>query len=82
MSDARRIQLQPAYVLHHRPYRDTSLILELFTRDHGRVSVFARGARGSGRSGSSSLVSITPVVGGIPVRLSMRSAIDAARRMR
>ena len=46
-ADARRIQLQPAYVLHHRPYRDTSRILELFTRDHGRVSVFARGARGS-----------------------------------
>ena len=54
MSDARRIQLQPAYVLHHRPYRDTSRILELFTRDHGRVSVFARGARGS----SSSLISV------------------------
>ena len=57
MSDARRIQLQPAFVLHHRPYRDTSRILELFTRDHGRVSVFARGARGSGKSGSS-LISI------------------------
>lgn len=54
MSDARRIHLQPAYVLHHRPYRDTSRILELFTRDHGRVSVFARGARGSG----SALISI------------------------
>lgn len=58
MSDARRIQLQPAYVLHHRPYRDTSRILELFTRDHGRVSVFARGARGNGRTGSSSLISV------------------------
>lgn len=52
-----QIQLQPAYVLHHRPYRDTSRILELFTRDHGRVSVFARGARGGGKS-SSSLISI------------------------
>lgn len=55
MSDARRIQLQPAYVLHHRPYRDTSKIIELFTRDHGRVSVFARGARGNS---SSSLISV------------------------
>lgn len=60
MSDARRIQLQPAYVLHHRPYRDTSRILELFTRDHGRVSVFARGARGGGRSGSSLLSVLQP----------------------
>lgn len=39
--------LQPAYLLHHRPYRDTSRILELLTREHGRVSVFARGARGA-----------------------------------
>jgi DNA repair protein RecO (recombination protein O) len=56
-ADARRVQLQPAYVLHHRPYRDTSRILELFTRDHGRVTVFARGARG-GRSKAASLTSI------------------------
>lgn len=51
------IQLQPAYVLHSRPYRDTSRILELFSRDHGRISVFARGARGGGK-GSSSLLPI------------------------
>jgi DNA repair protein RecO (recombination protein O) len=57
-TDGRRVQLQPAYVLHHRPYRDTSRILELFTRDFGRVSVFARGARG-GRNQSASL---TPVL--------------------
>jgi DNA repair protein RecO (recombination protein O) len=56
-SDSRRIHLQPAFVLHHRPYRDTSRILELFTRDHGRVSVFARGARG-GRNKSASLLSV------------------------
>jgi DNA repair protein RecO (recombination protein O) len=59
VSDARRIQLQPAYVLHHRPYRDTSRILELFTRDHGRVSVFARGARG-GKSGSALISTLQP----------------------
>nr|WP_298725600.1 DNA repair protein RecO [uncultured Steroidobacter sp.] len=60
MSDARRIQLQPAYVLHHRPYRDTSRILELFTRDHGRVSVFARGARGGTKAGASLLPILQP----------------------
>jgi DNA repair protein RecO (recombination protein O) len=52
-----RVQLQPAYVLHHRPYRDTSRILELFTRDHGRLTVFARGARG-GKRAASSLTSV------------------------
>jgi DNA repair protein RecO (recombination protein O) len=41
-----RIEQQPAYVLHARPYRETSLLLECITRDYGRVGVVARGVRG------------------------------------
>ena len=41
-----RVQLQPAYVLHSRPYRESSLLLEVFGRDHGRLGLVARGARG------------------------------------
>jgi len=37
--------LQPAFVLHSRPYRETSLLVELFTEDCGRVAVVARGIR-------------------------------------
>jgi DNA repair protein RecO (recombination protein O) len=40
------VTLAPAYLLHHYPYRDTGRIIEAFTAQHGRVSVFARGARG------------------------------------
>ena len=40
-----RILLQPCFILHQRPYRDTSVILDLFSRDFGRVSAVARGAR-------------------------------------
>ena len=39
------MQLEPAFLLHHYPWRDSSRILELLTRGHGRVSVFARAAR-------------------------------------
>ncbi|MBL0028013.1 MAG: DNA repair protein RecO [Rhodanobacteraceae bacterium] len=42
---AERVERQLAYVLHQRAYRETSAILELFTRDHGRVAVVARGLR-------------------------------------
>ncbi len=42
---ARRKLLEPAWLLHHRPWSDTSRILELVTRDHGRVTLFAHGAR-------------------------------------
>jgi DNA repair protein RecO (recombination protein O) len=41
------VLLQPAYVLHTRAYRDTSLLLELFTPEHGRLSAIARSARGA-----------------------------------
>lgn len=34
-----------AFVLHRRPYRDTSLIVELLTYEHGMVGAVARGAR-------------------------------------
>lgn len=40
-----RIDGQPAYILHSYPYSETSLILDVFTRDHGRLPLLARGAR-------------------------------------
>jgi DNA repair protein RecO (recombination protein O) len=40
-----RIQLEPAYILHTRPFQETSLIVEAFTREYGRVAVVARGAK-------------------------------------
>jgi len=41
-----RVQLAHAYVLHQRPFRDSSLIVEIFSREFGRMTVFARAARG------------------------------------
>jgi DNA repair protein RecO (recombination protein O) len=43
----RRVWLAPAYLLHQYAYRDTSRILEIFTREHGRLTLFARGANGA-----------------------------------
>lgn len=40
-----RVESQPAYVLHARAWRETSLLLEVFSRDHGRVGLLARGVR-------------------------------------
>jgi DNA repair protein RecO (recombination protein O) len=41
----RRADHEPGYVLHTYPYKETSLIVELFTRRFGRVALLARGAR-------------------------------------
>ncbi len=40
-----RIEHEPAYVLHTRPFGDTSLLLEVFTPQHGRCGLIAKGAR-------------------------------------
>jgi DNA repair protein RecO (recombination protein O) len=40
-----RVDGQPAFVLHAYPYRETSLLIDVFSRDHGRVALLARGAR-------------------------------------
>ena len=45
MNQAVRVEFEPAYILHVRPYRETSLILEIFTPGYGRVGLVARGAR-------------------------------------
>lgn len=45
MTENRRAQAEQAYVLHSYPYRESSLLLETFTRPYGRVTMIARGAR-------------------------------------
>jgi DNA repair protein RecO (recombination protein O) len=42
---AARMDAQPAFVLHSYPFKETSLVIELFTRAFGRVAVVAKGAR-------------------------------------
>lgn len=42
---AKRILLQPALILHRREYRNTSLIIDVITQDHGRIALVAKGAR-------------------------------------
>jgi DNA repair protein RecO (recombination protein O) len=40
-----RVDHQPGFVLHAHPWRETSLIVDVLTRDHGRLSLVARGAK-------------------------------------
>lgn len=36
---------EPAWLLHSTPYRETSLVVDLFTRGHGRIAAVAKGAK-------------------------------------
>ncbi|MES2537266.1 MAG: DNA repair protein RecO [Pseudomonadota bacterium] len=40
-----RIGNQPSFVLHSYPYKETSLIVDVFSRDYGRVALIAKGAK-------------------------------------
>lgn len=45
MSSGSRVQDHPAWLLHYRPFRDSSLLLDVFCRDYGKLALVARGAR-------------------------------------
>jgi DNA repair protein RecO (recombination protein O) len=50
-----QVNAEPAYILHKRPYRETSQILEIFSRNYGRLSLMSRGSR-SPRSRTSGIL--------------------------
>jgi len=45
MSSDARINNEPGFILHTYPFKETSVVAEVFTRSHGRVALIARGAR-------------------------------------
>lgn len=58
-----RVEVQPAYVLHTRSYRDSSLLVELLSRDYGRVSLVAKGAKpGTRKKAGKPLQPFTPIL--------------------
>ncbi len=69
-----RVELEPSYVLHSRPYRETSMIIYALTQQYGVVHMVSRGARKKGNnnlqpftkmhlswSGRGDLVSLTKI---------------------
>jgi len=69
------IELQPAFLLHSRPFRDTSLLLDFLTPDFGRISAISRGARSARSKNKSLLQPFTP----IQISLSGKSELKTLR---
>lgn len=55
-----RAELQTGYVLHTRPYRDSSLLVEFLSREMGRISLVAKGAKGRRKKGGSVAALLQP----------------------
>lgn len=45
MISSHKASLEPSYILHSRPYRDNSLLVDIFSREHGRIGAIAKGAK-------------------------------------
>lgn len=58
MVDREQVLLARGFVLHQRPYRNTSQLLDCITESHGRIGLIARGSRRSrdGRLGRRALL--------------------------
>ncbi len=56
------VNTQIAYILHKRAYRETSSILEIVTKDHGRIALMARGSRGAKSKIAGSLLLFSPLL--------------------
>lgn len=57
-----RVSLSPCFILHTRPFRETSMIVEVFSRVYGRISLLARGVRGSKGCGKGLLRPFIPLL--------------------
>jgi len=68
---------QQAFLLHARPYRETSLIVELFTRDLGRVAAVARGAKRPRSALRAVLLQFQPLTVGLSGRGELRNLVGA-----
>ncbi|NQD37361.1 DNA repair protein RecO [Permianibacter sp. IMCC34836] len=60
-----------AYILHVKPWRDTSVLLEVFCRERGRLRVAARGVKGKRRSPIAGLLQAF-----IPLHLQLNASRD------
>ena len=82
-----RLHDQPGYVLHARPWRETSLLVEVLSLEHGRIGLLARGVHGPKkqalRAALQPLQSIRfdAVMGGDLAQLRRAESQDAAPRL-
>jgi len=73
---------QAAFVLHTHPYRETSMLVQAYSRDHGRIALMARGARRPRSALRGMLLPFQPLVLSWSGRGELRTLIRAEWRGR
>lgn len=62
MAEKRRISNEPAYLLHQRAYSETSMLLDIFSRNYGRMTLIAKGVKQKKSKTRGILVPFQPLV--------------------
>lgn len=82
---AQRIHHVPAYMLHASAWRETSLIVQIFSREHGNVAMVAKGAKRPYSALRPVLAAFQPLVvswsGGGEVKTLTRAELAGIRRL-
>ncbi|MCW4454778.1 DNA repair protein RecO [Flavobacterium sp. MXW15] len=82
-----RIEHEPAFVLHARPWRETSLLVEVLSEQHGRLGLLARGVHSPRRQPLRAAlqplqwIRFSAVQRGELAQLRTAEAVDAAPRL-
>ena len=82
-----RLSAEPAFVLHARPWRESSLLVEVLSAQHGRLGLVARGVQGARRHllraalQPLQFIRFDAVQRGELATLSAAEALDAAPRL-
>lgn len=74
-----RVELQPAFIMHRRAYRNTSWLLDVFTREYGLIALVAKGARRAGHAWRYLLEPFNSLLLGFSGRSDLMTLIAAER---
>lgn len=72
-----RVENTPVYVLHRHPYSESSLILELFSREHGNLPVLAKGAKRPHSALRATLMLFQPLLATFSGKQEVRTLVRA-----
>jgi DNA repair protein RecO (recombination protein O) len=79
-SGGQRVGDEPAFLLHMVPYRETSLVVDLFSRNHGRIGAVAKGAKRPRSALRAVLLQFQPLAVGWSGRNELRTLTGAEWR--
>lgn len=75
-----RVELEPSYILHSRPFRDSSVIIDCLTENYGRISLIGKGVRSAKSKQKQLCQPFTPLLLSWQGKSQLKTLIDIEAR--